>query len=106
MEKQTENPKTIKFAEFIPTIFCLIIAIFLQFIIFATSPKIEGSFLPQLYLALESVLIEYIALGFLLLILNSFIFKFNKRENLISLGIFSIVEWLIFIIWFIIYVNK
>ena len=106
MTKQTENPKTIRFAVFIPTILCLTIAIFLQFIIFATSPKIKGNLLPQFYLDLQGVLIEYFALGFLLLILNSFIFKFNKRKNLRSLIIFSIIDWLTFILWFIIYVNE
>ena len=106
MTKQTENPKTIRFAVFIPTILCLTIAIFLQFIIFATSPKIEDNLLPQLYLDFKGVLIGYCALGFLLLILNSFIFKFNKSENLGSLVIFSIVDWLTFILWFIIYVNE
>jgi|LakMenEpi03Aug12_release.lakeMendotaPanAssembly.Ray.scaffolds.fasta_scaffold503128_2 hypothetical protein len=106
MKEQIKKSKINKFTAIIPTILCLIIAIFLQCIFFATSPKIEANLLPQLSLALKTVLIEYFTLGFLLLILNSFIYRFNKRENIKSLVIFSFIDLLTFIVWFTIYANK
>jgi len=98
------NAKTLKF---VPTVLCSILAIILQFIIFETSPQIQKeNLLPQFYIALKGILVEFIILGLLLLLINIFFLRLNKRENLKCLSILFGIDILVFIVWFGIYANK
>jgi hypothetical protein len=81
----------------ITIVLCLVIGVFLQFILIETSPRILcDEILNQLQLLFKSLVLEYIVLGGLLLATNRFVLKIKTRENLIGLAIFTAIYILSF----------
>ena len=75
---------------FVAAALCSSILILLEMILWSTAPKINCDEIDfYLFRGVKAFVIEYFILILLLILINKFISILNKKENLISIAIFS-----------------